>query len=56
MICPKLGCNAEMEGDDDRGYWCPKCEEYYPLDIWMQYLEENDPEAFRDSDKTGEET
>ena len=41
MICPKLGCGAEMEGDLD-GYWCPKCEEYYPPDIIEEWLMENE--------------
>lgn len=41
MICPKPGCGAEMEGDPD-GYWCPKCEEYYPPDIIEEWLMENE--------------
>jgi len=41
MICPKLGCNTKMEGDPD-GYWCPKCEEYYPPDIIEEWLAENE--------------
>jgi len=37
MNCPI--CAAVMEFDGD-GYWCPKCEEYYPPDIIAQYMED----------------
>jgi len=40
VICPKLGCEAIMMGDGD-GYWCPKCEEYYPPDIVEEWINEN---------------
>ena len=37
---------------DPDGGWCPNCEEYFPPDIIMQYIEENDPEAFYSSFQT----
>lgn len=41
LQCPKLDCDGIMEGDRD-GYWCPKCEDYYPPDIIEEWIKENE--------------
>lgn len=47
MSCPR--CSTMLDLDPDGG-WCPQCKEYFPPDILMQYLEEDDPIAFHDTE------
>jgi len=39
MICPN--CATELEMDPDGGY-CPECDEYFPMDVLEEFLEENE--------------
>jgi len=43
-VCPK--CLRQLDFDGD-GYYCPHCEDYMPPDAVDEWLEENDPYAWR---------
>jgi len=39
MRCPKCGRILEMDPD---GGWCRFCEEYFPMDILLERMEEEE--------------
>ena len=39
MSCPKCGKRLDMDPD---GGWCDSCEDYFPMDILIERMEEEE--------------